>query len=396
MRDRFDTDTLVERACDLAGSDDFGEPLGWRENLERLTDGLIHESQLSDLGVEIAVMDLVGPLTNRLRITQWRKQNPAVEATPVERPIFIVGQPRTGTTILFDLLALDPALRPPLTWEVDAPWPLPNPATYHTDPRIGQIQSQLEMSEQIVPGLMAHHPMGALLPQECVRIWAAQFCSMIFPVQYRLPSYSRWMLYDADHRDAYRYHRIFLQHLQSGVPGTTADGACQWLLKSPAHLWQLDTLVAEYPDALIVLTHRDPLNVISSIASLTHHVRKMASDRRDIAECAQGCREEIVVGLDRATTVRDSGVLAPGQVVDVQFLDFIADPFATIRELYAALGRELGPVAERRMRDHLAAHPGDGGGARYRWSDTGLDEGEVREQVAAYQQRFGVPSEALR
>jgi hypothetical protein len=386
---RFDIDTLVAQACEAAGSDDFGEPDGWRDGLARLTDGLVNEAHLSDLGVEIAVMDIVGPLNNRLRITQWRKEHPELATAPIERPIFIVGQPRTGTTILFDLLAQDPELRPPLTWEVDAPWPVPQPETYETDPRIAQIQANLEMSEQIVPGLLTHHPMGALLPQEDVRIWAGQFCSMIFPVQYRLPSYSRWMLYDADHRNAYRYHRIFLQHLQSGVPG-------RWLLKSPAHLWQLDTLVGEYPDAVIVQTHRDPLNVISSIAALTQHVRRLASEHSDIGECARQSREEIVVGLERSMKVRDSGVLAPGQLVDVQFADFIRDPFATIRELYVAMGRELTPVAEQRMRDFLAAHPGDGGGARYRWADTGLDADEVREQVAGYQDRFGVPTEALK
>jgi len=386
---RFAVDALVEQACELAGSDDFGEPDGWRDDLARLTDGLVNEAYLSELGVEIAVMDLVGPLANRLRITQWRMENPAIVTAPIERPIFIVGQPRTGTTILFDLLAQDPDLRPPLTWEVDAPCPVPRPETYDTDPRIAQIQSNLEMSELIVPGLLAHHPMGALLPQECVRIWAGQFCSMIFPVQYRLPAYSKWLLYDADHTNAYKYHRIFLQHLQSGIGG-------QWLLKSPAHLWQLDTLVGEYPDAVIVQTHRDPLNVISSIASLTDHVRRMASEHRDIQECAQQCCEEIVVGLDRSMKVRDSGVLAHGQLIDVQFADFIADPFATIRLLYDALGRELTPVAEQRMRDYLTAHPGDGGGARYTWSDTGLDADAVREQVSAYQDRFGVPNEALK
>jgi Sulfotransferase family len=386
---RFAIDSLVAQACELADSDDFGEPDGWRDDLALLTDGLVNESHLTDLGVEIAVMDLVGPLTNRLRITKWRREHPAIAAAPVKQPIFIVGQPRTGTTILFDLLAQDPDLRPPLTWEVDAPWPVPQPETYDSDPRIAQIQANLEMSELIVPGLLAHHPMGALMPQEDVRIWAGQFCSMIFPVQYRLPSYSRWLLYDADHRNAYRYHRIFLQHLQSGVGG-------QWLLKSPAHLWQLDTLVSEYPDAVIVQTHRDPLNVISSIASLTEHVRRMASDHRDIAECARQSCEEIVVGLDRSMKVRDSGVLAPGQLVDVQFADFIRDPFATVRGIYAALGRELTPLAEQRMREHLAAHPGDGGGTRYTWSDTGLDADKVRAQVSAYQERFGVPTEALK
>jgi hypothetical protein len=386
---RFDVDTLIAQACETAGSDDFGAPDGWRDNLALLTDGLIHESHLSDLGVEIAVLDIVNPLVNRLRISQWRKDNPAVATAPIERPIFICGQPRTGTTILFDLLAQDPDLRPPLTWEVDAPWPLPVPETYDTDPRIAEIQAQLEMSELLVPGLLSHHPMGALMPQECVRIWAGQFRSMIFPVQYRLPTYSHWLLYDADHRDAYRYHRIFLQHLQSGVSG-------QWLLKSPAHLWHLDTLVAEYPDAVIVQTHRDPLNVISSIAALTQHVRRMASEHVDIPECARQCCEEIVVGLERSMQVRDAGVLTPGQLIDVQFADFIRDPFATIRELYDALGRDLTPVAEQRMRDHLAAHPGDGGGARYTWADTGLDEAEVRAGVAAYQDRFGVPTERLK
>jgi Sulfotransferase family len=389
VKERFCVDTLVEQACELAGSDDFGDVDGWRDGLERLTDDLVDEARLSDLGVEIAVLDIVRPLTNRLRIMQWRKQNPEIAEAPVERPIFIVGPPRTGTTILFDLLAQDPALRPPLTWEVDAPCPVPRPETYRTDPRIAETQAAIEMSEQIVPGLLAHHPMGALVGQECVRIWAAQFCSMIFSVQYRLPGYYRWLLYEADHRQAYRYHRIFLQHLQSGVPG-------QWLLKSPAHLWRLDALVAEYPDALIVQTHRDPLNVISSISALTHQVRRLASDDGTMAECTQQSCEEIVVGLQRSMALRDSGGLPGAQIVDVQFADFIRDPLATIRDLYVALGRELTPIAEQRMRDFLAAHPGDVGGGRYTWAGTGLHEGSVRERVAEYQDRFGVPTEPLK
>ena len=201
-------------------------------------------------------------------------------------------------------------LRAPLTWEVDAPCPVPQPETYHDDPRIAQTQASIELSEQIVPGFLAFHPMGALVGQECVRITASEFISMIFSVQYRLPSYYRWLLYEADYAGAYRFHRIFLQHLQSGVPG-------QWLLKSPAHLWHLDTLLAEYPDALIVQTHRDPLNVISSIAALTHHLRRMASDESSIAECAAQSYEEIVVGLERGMALRDSGAVPAGRVIDV-------------------------------------------------------------------------------
>ena len=231
--------------------------------------------------------------------------------------------------------------------------------------------------------------MGALVGQECVRITASEFTSMIYTVQYRLPNYYRWLLYDADHAGAYRYHRIFLQHLQSGVPG-------QWLLKSPAHLWQLDKLIAEYPDALIVQTHRDPLNVISSIAALTHHLRRMGSDESNIAECAAQSYEEITVGLDRGMASARQRRCPGRPMIDVQFADFMNDPWTTIKDIYDKLGRELKPDAAQKMRDFLAAHPGDGGRGRYTWSDTGLDAGEVRERVQPYQERYGVPTEELR
>lgn len=392
LQERFAPESLIATACEQAGSDDFGDTSsdqGWRSGLERVADGLVNEARLSAIGVEVAHLDLMRALKNRLGVIAWRKQHPDIADKPITAPIFIVGQPRTGTTILHDLLAQDPELRAPLTWEVDEPCPVPQPETYHSDPRIAQAQASIEMSEQIVPGFLAFHPMGALLAQECVRITGSEFTSMIYTVQYRLPSYYRWLLYEADHAGAYRYHRIFLQHLQSGVPG-------QWLLKSPAHLWELDKLLAEYPDALIVQTHRDPLNVISSIAALTHHLRRMGSDESDIAECAAQSYEEITVGLDRGMALRDGGTIPSGRVIDVQFTDFVQDPLRTVGGIYQKLGRELRPDTEQKMRDFLAAHPGDGGHGRYTWSDTGLDAGEVRERVRAYQERYDVPTEQLK
>jgi len=388
LQERFNPERLIATACAEAGSDDFGED-GWQPGLDRVTDGLVNEARLSVIGVEIAHLDIMRALTNRLDVIAWRKKHPEIASKPTTAPIFICGQPRTGTTILYDLLAQDPDLRAPLTWEVDAPCPVPQPETYHNDPRIAATQANLELSEQIIPGFLAFHPMGALVGQECVRITASEFTSMIFTVQYRLPSYYRWLLYEADHAGAYRFHRIFLQHLQSGVPG-------QWLLKSPAHLWQLDTLLAEYPDALIVQTHRDPLNVISSIAALTHHLRRMGSDESNIAECAAQSYEEIVVGLDRGMALRDSGAVPAGSFIDVQFADFMKDPWKTISGIYQKLGRELRSDTEKKMRDFLAAHPSDGGRGRYTWSDTGLDAGEVRDRVRTYQDRYSVPTEQLR
>jgi len=392
LQERFTPERLIAAACDEAGSDDFGDSLGfkgWQPGLDRVTDGLVNEARLSAIGVEIAHLDIMRALKNRLGVIAWRNQHPEIASEPITAPIFIVGQPRTGTTILYDLLAQDPDLRAPLTWEVDAPCPVPQPETYHDDPRIAQKQASIELSEQIIPGFLAFHPMGALVGQECVRITASEFTSMIYSVQYRLPSYYRWLLYEADHAGAYRFHRIFLQHLQSGVPG-------QWLLKSPAHLWQLDALLTEYPDALIVQAHRDPLNVISSIAALTHHLRRMGSDESSIAECAAQSYEEIVIGLDRAMALRDSGAVPAGRVIDVQYTEFMNDPWTTIKDIYQKLGRELRPSAAQRMRDFLAAHPGDGGRGRYTWSDTGLNASEVRERVSAYQDRYAVPTEQLR
>jgi len=386
---RLSPDLLIEQACETAGSDDFGDIDGWRDGLALLADGLINEANLSALGVEIAHGDLLRALVNRLEIVAWRAAHAEVAQQQIHQPIVIVGQPRTGTTILYDLLSLDPNLRAPLTWEVDAPCPPPQPSTYADDPRIAQAQATIEMSEQIIPGFLAFHPMGALVGQECVRIFASQFCSMIFSVQYRLPTYYRWLLHDADHHNAYRFHRVFLQHLQSGVPG-------QWLLKSPAHLWQLDTLLDEYPDAVVVQTHRDPLNVISSISALTHHLRRMSTDESTVADCAAQSYEEIVVGLEREMALRDSGVLPAGRVTDVRYSDFVRNPLAIIKSIYERLGRDLHPAVEQQMRDHLVVHPGDGGANRYTWSDTGLDAGEVRMRVRDYQDRYGVPTETLR
>jgi hypothetical protein len=391
---RFDADRLVAEATQLTGEDDLGEPT-WREGLEVLLPSLVEEARLNDIGVEMAAGEVVRYLTNRLAINAWRRDHAAVADGQVVQPIVIVGQPRTGTTILFDLLAQDPNLRAPLTWEVDLPVPAPATASYDDDPRIGEVQAQLDMADLLIPGFTAFHEIGARLGQECVRMTGCDFRSMIFPIQYRVPSYNRWLLHEADLASAYRWHRRFLQHLQSGHPGGGAP--VQWLLKSPAHLWHLDALLAEYPDAVIVQTHRDPLKVVSSISALAAHLRQMASDETTVAEAAEQYADDILVGLERGIDARDRGVVPAQQVVDVQFTDFVRDPMAAVRLLYAALGRDLTPEAETRMAGFLAEHPGDGGGGgtRYRWADTGLDAGELRERAKPYQERFSVQTEPL-
>jgi len=388
--ERFDRQRLVEEAIAATGLDDFGAD-GWQEGLDHLLHSFAAEADLHELGVEIAAGDVRAYLANRLALVAWRRAHREVAAGEVVQPIVIVGQPRTGTTILHDLLAQDPDLRAPLTWEVDHPVPPPATATFDTDPRIAEVEATLQLSNSLIPGFTDFHPLGAQLAQECVRITGMDFKSMIFSTQYRTPTYERWLLHEADLASAYVWHRQVLQHLQSAHP------APQWLLKSPAHLWHLGALVAEYPDAIVVQSHRDPLKVVASISALATHLRQMAADPAPVDRAAGEWAEVVFEGLERGMAARDAGVFPPAQVIDLQFRDFIADPFATIAAVYAAMGRELTSDTESRMRDFLACHPGDGGGGgtRYRWADTGLDADELRERARPYQERYGVPSEPV-
>jgi len=381
---------LVDQAVETSGLSDFGGD-EWREALDVLLDSLNREGRLNELGEAIVSGEVVAYLTSRLGVVEERRVHPEIADGPVTPPIVIVGQGRTGTTILFDLLAQDPATRVPLTWEVDLPCPPPETATYDTDPRIEQVDATISGVDLILPEFRSMHPMGARLAQECVRITSLDFRSFIFPTQYRVPSYARWLLDDADMAPAYRWHRAFLQHLQS------RHAAERWVVKSPGHIWHLGALLAEYPDALLVQTHRDPLRIIASLGSLVPTLRSLASDDTPVPEASAEFADYIIEGLDRSLEARLDGTVPADQVVDTQFASFMADPLTTIATIYDRLGLELTAEAEGRMRSFLAAHPQDEhGGHRYTFAATGLDEGELRERTRAYQEHFEVPSEPLR
>jgi hypothetical protein len=382
-------DRAVEQASEQTGLSDLGDD-SWQDGITRLTESLRDEAALNELGAALVGGELAGYLADRMRILDYRKQHPEIVGVDIVPPIVIVGQGRTGTTILHELLAQDPATRVTLTWEIDHPVPPPETATYDTDPRIAEVDATLEGVDLVLPGFKMMHPMGAQLPQECVRITASDFRSMIFPTQYHVPSYAKWLLHEADMRPAYRWHRMFLEHLQSKHPSQ------RWVLKSPGHVWSLDALVGEYPNALLVQTHRDPLRIISSLSSLVARLRSLGSDESTIPLAANDFADDIIEGLDRSVTARENGTVRSDQVVDVQFREFMADPFVTIRQIYEQLGLELEPEAEKRMRNFLADNPQDKHGVHtYTFADTGLDEGLLREKSRRYQEYFDVPSESI-
>jgi hypothetical protein len=385
---RLDEASLLAEASRRTGLDDFGDD-GFRDPLRRLLESYESEARLTLLGRLIARRDAVRLLENRLRqVDTWRR-HPQIAAEAVRTPIVIVGLPRTGTTILHELLAQDSRNRVPMTWEVMHPWPPPERSTYESDPRIAQVERHFAGVDRVIPGFKSMHPMGALLPQECVALTAHEFATMLYHTTNRVPTYQRW-LDGADLRGVYRAHRRWLQYLQWKCPGE------RWVLKSPGHLWALDALLGEYPDACIVQTHRDPLKVIASLASLVTLLRSMATDDVDPHEIGADWTARLADGLERGMTARVNGVLPPSQVIDVQFHELVRDEIATVRRIYEHFGMTLTPDAEARMRAFLAANPREKHGAhRYALAAAGLDEATERGRYAAYEARFAIRREPV-
>lgn len=383
----LDPEKLLAAARRATGLDDPG-PGPWREGLERLVHSWETEAYLTPLGRSIARRDAVRCLASRLRITDTLRRHPEIEAGPVRAPLFVVGLPRTGTTILHELLAQDPANRVPMTWEVMEPWPPPERATYESDPRIARVERHFAGVDRVLPGFKTMHPMGALLPQECVALMAHDFACMIHHTSHRVPSYQAW-LEALDLRPVYASHRRQLQYLQWRCPGEP------WVLKSPGHLWSLDTLLEVYPDARIVQTHRDPLKVVASLSSLVATLRSLASDRIDIREIGGDWTARLARGLDAAGRVREAARLPDHQVADVHFHEFVSDEVGTVHRIYERFGRELSPEAADRMHRFLKENPRDKHGAhRYRLADAGLDPATERRRYRDYVERFGVREEA--
>ena len=383
----LEPDDLLDAAVRRAGSSDFGGE-GFHEGLEVLVDSVEREADLTTLGRLSCRETLLRYLTNRLRLTDYGSEHPEVAEQEIEKPIFIVGLPRTGTTILFNLLSQDPANRPPLSWEVEWPVPPPEPATYETDPRIAETEKLFANLDRLIPTLPAIHEFGARLPQECVPIHAHELLSIQFHTTFHVPSYQAW--YERQSLlPSYAFHRKFLQHLQSKYMKE------RWVLKSPAHLPAIDDILRTYPDAHIIHTHRDPARVMPSLASLCYAFRCMNSDCVDPTRIGRCVMDVWSRSLERAVSSRRRHRDKGDQFFDLYFEDTLADPVGSLRRAYAHFGLALTEGAERRMGAFLSENPrGSRGAHRYLLEDFDLDLGEIRERFSGYCREFDVPLSA--
>jgi hypothetical protein len=377
---RIDADALLAEARSRARLDDFGDET-FREPFARVIDSLEHEAELSLIGRIAARQDMIRLLSNRLRLVNDQKAHPEIVARPVVRPLFVTGLPRTGTTLLHGLLAQDPANRAPLNWETMAPSPPPDRATYHTDRRIQQAERYLRWFHRLNPDIRRIHPVGARLPEECLIITSHSFFSFQFQTMYHVPSYETW-LEAQDLRTCYAWHRRVLQQLQRRCPG-------RWVLKAPAHLFGLEALFAVYPDAGVIFTHREPLEVAASLASLTAVLRSTFSDGVDRAAVGPEMSARWADAMSRATAARDGGVAPAERFYDVRYLDLVRDPIATVRGIYAHFDLPFRPAAEEAMGRWLAEHRKDRHGRHeYTLQEFGLDAERERERYRRYRERF--------
>jgi hypothetical protein len=384
----LDEATLLTAAEAAAGGpDDFGGD-DWREPFRVFVRALDDEADLHLVGRLMARNEIVRALRNRLQVVATLHRHPEIRDRPVVRPILVTGTGRSGTSILHELLAQDPAARAVRTWEALHPCPPPERGTYETDARISLAHREYATFWNLVtPEYATMHENGGAVPQEDSVLVMPTFLSDHFMGTYSVPTYAAHLA-RADVTPALDFHERLLQLLQWHCPGE------HWVLKWPGFLSRLPDFLARYPDAHVVLTHRDPLKVLPSMTSLMATLRWQHSDVVDVDAVVATAVEGTALVLDRVGRLRDDGRLPDDRIIDVRYADLVADPWGTLRSVYERTGRHLDEATEGHMRAYLAAKPPARGGVHeYSFTDTGLDLGATRRRFAPYMDRYEVPPE---
>jgi hypothetical protein len=314
-----------------------------------------------------------------LKIEQAFASNPSIAKTDIKEPVFIIGMPRTGTTILHALMHEDPAHRSPLAWECLLPYPASTPENFEDNPQLSQVKKEFDQLFKLVPDFKKKHHMEADSPQECLGINALDFNSFQSAAQVYIPSYMSWFLNDSDQLETMRFHKRFLQYLESG--GVKAD---RWLLKTPVHLMRIDKIFEVYPDAKIIMPHRHPAKVAPSAASLISSVRSLYSDYEDPLRSGKEQAELWSDYFNRSLETRKQ-INREDQILDLKFEDFVSDQMATVKKIYNHFGWDLSDEALKRMEAFLAQNPKDKHGMHdYSLEQFGLTEDQIDRLYAPY------------
>jgi hypothetical protein len=384
--ERFETafDLAHEVAAEEAGSADFGAP-DYRMGLRVLLQSMDYDCCFSEGGRRIGWGLVVTNLAARARATDEMAKIPNLESLAIPRPLVITGIPRTGTTALHKLLAVDPQFQGLQTWLLDAPMPRPPRETWESHPLFQRAVEAIEARYAATPEMRAAHNMVADELHECILVLGHSFCSNMWTSGWNTPSYDAWWQSQSE-RPAYRYGKRVIQLIGSTEPDK------RWLLKNPGHVDNLDLLFESFPDARVVQTHRDPARAVPSLCgvlmqplSLMERPERLAlgakvMGQREVAKWARAIR--------RVETVRPA---RREQILDVVHAEFHADPLGVVRKIYAFADLTLTPGVEAAMRARVQAKPElSHGEHRYAAADFGLAEDEVREAFGDYVRTYGL------
>ncbi|MFI6433127.1 sulfotransferase family protein [Rhodococcus oryzae] len=352
------------------GTDDYTEALGV------LLDSYASDEDLTPFGSKISRVFLRGALVARLLSEAAWKQHPEHADVPIERPIFVTGLPRTGTTALHRLLTVDPAHQGLEMWLTEMPQPRPPRESWESNPVFQGIEAQFSKHHIEHPEFMGVHYMSAAEVEECWQLLRQTFKSVSYECLANLPTYSKW-LEGQDWTNAYARHKKNLQLI--GLP----DRDRRWVLKNPSHLFALDELLAVYPDALIVQTHRAPSTIIPSVCSLAEQATAGWSNKFTGEVIGRSQLELWARGLEQFNAARAQH--DPAQFIDVDYQDFVADPLGTVEGIYTRFDLPLTTQAQQAMEAmHEESRSGDRRPAhKYTLEEFGLTAAEVEERFGA-------------
>lgn len=354
-------------------------PPGVLEGLKQLVQSINNESRINAFG-SIALKGLLKrTLSSRLKVERYLQEHPTILQTDITSPVFIIGMPRTGTTILHSLLHEDVNHRSPLAWECLLPSPVPTPSTFGDNAQLNTIKKEFGQLFKLVPDFQKKHHMTAESPQECIGITALDFNSFQTCAQVYIPSYLNWFTEVSDQYHTMRFHRRFLQYLESG--GVRSE---RWLLKTPVHMMRLSALFEVYPDAKIIMTHRDPAKVVPSAASLISSVRSLYSDYEDPSRSGKEQLEFWKKAFDRFMKER-AQLNKEDQILDLHFNDFVQDQMACVDKIYTHFNWNLDDESRAKMERFLALNPkGKHGHHEYSLEDFNLTQQEVSDEFKDY------------
>ena len=381
----LDADDMLAAAIESVGLSDFGDELGWEAGYRAVCDALNENAQLNVVGRLSARGEIIRNLQNRLRMVDYWRDNPEALAAEVTTPVFVSGPPRTGTTILLELLALDPNLRGVRGYE--AHFPLGTLPEAEAD-ALACSEPEQEFWADIQPEFMTMHELRSDLPVECIHFCQPEFRSWHWPMMHAIGELAERGV-SADFDAVYRWHKSFLRTLQH-VDGSPA----QFLLKSPAHMGTLPDLFAAYPDARVILTHRDPVRFLGSVANITTTMHWMRSDSVTPSENGPIMLFVYQMMMDMVMGQRASGEVPNHQIADLLFRDLLSDPVPAVRAVYDRLGLEFSDALAAAIPAYLADKPKDKFGKHvYEPAALGLDESTVRDQFTDYIAHHNIPLE---